>query len=112
MAAAGSPPAAGRPANLYLFLLRLFRGLAAVVLRHRRVQTLGQNHFHSVTGFAHHLSRPLQSRFLHGPEHVLFTATERMVRTAAETQPRKLLRAYRANHRLRAVEIGRASCRE
>src|SRR5215472_8118491 len=93
-------PSAGGPTSLFLFLLRLFGlvGPAAVVFRHRRAQTLDQNHFHGVTGFANHLCRRLQFRVLHRAQHVLFTATERMVRPAAEPQPRKLLRADGANH--------------
>src|SRR6266576_577026 len=116
VASAASPPPAGGPANPFLFLLRLFRLFrlgepAAVVFRHCRVQTLRQNHFHGVTGFAHHLCCRLQFRFLHRPQHVLFTATERMVRPVAEPQPRKLLRAYGANHRPRAVVAPSAAVR-
>src|SRR5437868_8898463 len=73
VASAASPPPAGGPANPFLFLLRLFRLFrlgepAAVVFRHCRVQTLRQNHFHGVTGFAHHLCCRLQFRFLHRPQ--------------------------------------------
>src|SRR5258708_33761906 len=94
---------------LLFFLLFRIRRFAPVILSHRRVDALGQDHFHRVPGFADHFRGDFQLRFLHRPQHVFFAAAQRMIRPATQPQPCKFLRADRADHRLRAVVASRAA---
>src|SRR5712692_2094726 len=95
---------------LFLRLFRFFR-LAAVVLRHRRVNALRQNHLHGVAGLADHLRRNFQLRLFHRPEHVLFAAAQRMLGSATQPEPRKFLCADGADHGLGAVVAPRTAVR-
>src|SRR6266436_8639992 len=86
-----------------------FCWLSAVVLCHRRVEPLTQDHLHRVSGFTDHFRRYFQFRLFHRPQHVFFAAAQRMIRPAAEPQPRKFLRPNRTDHGLRAVMASRAA---
>src|SRR5713101_2326589 len=101
------------PAKPFLLFFRLFRigWFPPVVLRHRRVDALGQDHLHCVPSFADHFRRCFQLRFLHRPQHVFFAAAQRMIRSATQPQPCKFLCADRADHGLRAVVASCAALR-
>src|SRR6266478_1414256 len=104
----GVAPSLLQPRNtskLFLLFFRLFRfrGFSPVVLRHRRIESLTQNHFDSVSGFADHFRRDFQLRFFHRAQDVFFTAAQRMIRPATQPQPREFLRPDRTNNGLRAV---------
>src|SRR6266702_3054891 len=99
------------PANSFLFFFRLFRlsRFAPVVFVHCRVDPLGQDHLHGVARLTGHFRRHFQLRLLHRPQHVGRKVANRMIRSAPDSNPRKLFRAKRADHGLCALVPASAS---
>src|SRR5229473_434225 len=102
-----------KTAKRFLLFFRLFRlrRFSPVVLRHRCVESLTQNHLHGVSRFTDHFRCNFQLRFFHRPQHVFLAASQRMIRPATQPQPCKFLRADRTDHGLRAVVASRAAVR-
>src|SRR3954453_9675621 len=74
--------------------------LAAVVFRHRRVHTLREKQLDRIACFTKHLGRYFQLRLPHRPEHIFPAAANLALGAGAQPEPRELLRADRADHRL------------
>src|SRR5579863_6639729 len=73
------------------FRLFRFRQLSPVENVHRRLDSLRENHFHGVAGFANHFRGDFEFRFFHRPQHEFLAAPQRMIRPASQSNPRKLL---------------------
>src|SRR4051812_20538315 len=70
---------------------------------HRRVHTLREKQLDRIACFTKHLGRYFQLRLPHRPEHIFPAAANLALGAGAQPEPRELLRADRADHRLRTV---------
>src|SRR5260370_36275341 len=106
-----SPGRSARENRLLLFFPCVLGRLAPVVLVHRRVDSLGEDHSHRIASLGDHFGGDFHLRLLHRPQHMLFAAAHPMIRAAAEPEARKILRVEGADHRLRAVVTAGAAVR-
>src|SRR5207247_10150073 len=85
--------------TLFLLFFRLFRfsRLPPVVLGHRRIKSLAQDHLHGVSSFTDHFRGDFQLCLVHRPQHIFFAAAQRIICASTHRTPRDFLRRARAH---------------